>query len=124
MVAMSKAGSLEMVCAIGIFEREGFKGAFEFIRHLRIINTEITHVKLIDADVFWRGQFRLGKRLPAIRFQSDILQIDNLAARAVRRQADGVRVGDQVVLHLSGRMDVDLHIEQIEFVLPIRLARD
>ena len=70
------------------------------------------------------GQGWLLQTVPIHRLEHRIAQVDNLAACAVHGQTEGIGIGDQIVLHLAGRVDVDLHLEEVELIPPAHVAGD
>ena len=97
------------------------------VGHRHVADAEVAHVHLVDHDVLGRSQRRLAEAVPASRLQVAVAQIDELAAhiagrRAVLRQADRIRVADQIVFHGIGGRHVDLDIEEVELAIPRTIA--
>ncbi len=91
-------------------------------RHALIIGAEVAHVQLVDDDVLRRGQRRPLPPVPALRLQVGVVEVDDLAAGAVHRQADRVRVGHQIRLHRAGAGGEDGHLVEVVLAVPLRLA--
>jgi hypothetical protein len=81
---------------------EGHEGAPVGVGHRRIEPAEVAHVELVHHDVLGRLEHGLGEIIPPVREQQRVVEINDLAAAAVGRQAQGVRVGDEVVLDSAG----------------------
>ena len=99
------------------FERPPFLFGHGFVK-----GAEVAHVDFVDGNVLRADQGRFRQSLPTGRLPIGVIQIENLAARAVHGQADGVGVGDDVVLHLAGTVDVDFHFVQVVLPFPASIT--
>ena len=83
------------------------------------MDTEVTYVKFIDHNIFGRGKCRLFKRIPAFRFEFDIIQVNDLAESAVQRKTQRIGVGHQIRFDIPRGWHVDFHLVEIVLTLPI-----
>src|SRR5207245_5889512 len=76
--------------------REGPERTAHLRRQAGVASAEVAHVQLVDGDVLWSVEARLLQSSPPCRLQRRIREIDDLTARTVERQADRVRIRDEV----------------------------
>ncbi len=101
---------------------EGGIRAAQLGGHAGVGGAEVAHVQLVDDDVFGGGQRRPLARVPALRLQVGVIEVDDLAAATVGRKTDRVRVGDQIRLHRAGAGSEDAHLVEVVPAIPLRLA--
>ena len=111
--------AFQMLHAVRFRRRERRKSAAICLRHGGVGNAEIADMQFIQHGVFQRVQDRFLKRSPSFRLQSRVRQIHDLTARAVRRQADGIRIGHEKRLDLAAPEGEHLDFVTIKQVLPI-----
>ena len=92
--------------------------------HQRIVDAEVADMGLVDDDVLRRVQRGLHHRVPTRRLEIEVVQVDDLAELAIRRQADGVGVGDLVIHQLLHGRRVDRQCVAVVHAVPAAVAGD
>ncbi len=110
--------------AIRVLLCEGAEGASIFRRHRRIGHAEVTNMQLVQHNVLGRVELRLVQALPPVGHQGGIVEVDDLAALAVRREAQRIRIGDEIALDPACRAHKDLHLVQVIFAFPAGRSLD
>src|SRR5699024_7657058 len=91
--------------AVGVVVRESAVGAPVFLRDGCVFDGEVTHVQLVHGLLGHGAKVWSGQVLPALRGQFGVVgvgEVDQDTAFTIVGQADGVGVGDGVVLDLPG----------------------
>ncbi len=115
---------LQVVAAVRARFGEGRELALVDRVDERIVDAEVADVQLVHDDVLGRIDVRLGQVVPAQRLEVDVVQVHELAAHAVRREAHGIRVRDLVVHErIRGRRE-HTQVDRVVEAVPFRLAGD
>ena len=111
-----------MLHAIRTLLGEGGVRAALLRRNRRIGGAEIAHVQLVQHDVLGRSQPWFDQCPPAARLQLGVIERDDVAADAVARQGNRVRIGDDVGLDLVGAAHVDLGLVLVVLAVEVGAA--
>ena len=109
----------EVQHAFAAVQRERLVGALVLVGYRRVVGREVPDVQLVDRDVLGRRQRRLHESVPARRLQRRVAEIDDLAAGAVHRETQRVRIRHDVGLGRAGGRHVDLDLEQVVLAEPV-----
>ena len=93
-------------------------------RNRLIGDAEIADVQFVQNGVAEAVEGGFGQRVPTVGQQVGIGQIDDLAALAVGREAEGVRVGYEIVDDAAFGGHENFNFVQIKLAIPIGLAGD
>ena len=123
-MAEARVGQRRQVLhSIGFDIGEGQIGAARCLGHAGIKSAEVAQMQFVECDVLGRLEGWLVVALPFGGHQRRVIQVHNLAARAIGAQAERVGVCHDVDLYKAGAGHKHAHLVQVVGISPGRLSR-